>query len=96
LSKAVRLLGLHASGFLERSRNATQLSFELDASTFDAKVEAASISRRRQLDNEALRDAVDDVRRRFGRTSLGVVSELHDEGVDIATQRGRHAFGPEG
>jgi hypothetical protein len=35
------------------------------------------------------------VRRRFGRTSVGTASELGERGVDPATQRGSHAFGPE-
>jgi hypothetical protein len=34
------------------------------------------------------------VRRRFGRTSVGTASELSEGGLDVATQRGRHAFGP--
>jgi DNA polymerase-4 len=95
LSKAVRLLGLHASGFLGRSRNQMQLSFGLDITSLDVKASAAEISRERQVSNEALRDAIDEVRRRFGRTSVGTASELNEHGVEIATQRGRHAFGPE-
>jgi DNA polymerase-4 len=95
LSRAIRLLGLHASSFLERSENQMQLSFGLDTTSLDAKASAAEISRGRQVDSEALRDAIDEVRRRFGRTSVGTASELGEQGVDIATQRGRHAFGPE-
>ena len=44
---------------------------------------------------EALRDAVDDVRDKFGRASVGTASELRESGVEVETQRGRHAFGPE-
>lgn len=95
VSRAVRLLGLHASGFLERSENQMQLSFAVDAPTLDPKASAAAVSRLRQVDNEALRDAIDEVRRRFGRTSLARANELNDGGIDVATQRGRHAFGPE-
>jgi DNA polymerase-4 len=95
LSRSVRLLGLHASGLLERSENHMQLSFGIETTSLDAKVGAAAISRERQVGNEALRDAIDEVRQRFGRTSVGVASELSDKGVDVVTQRGRHAFGPE-
>jgi DNA polymerase-4 len=95
LHNSVRLLGLHASSFLERSRNAMQLSFAIDAETEDARVRAAEVGLERQVNHEALRDAVDEIRRRFGRTSVGTASELRDDGVEIATQRGSHAFGPE-
>ncbi|MFY9783356.1 MAG: DNA polymerase IV [Acidimicrobiales bacterium] len=95
LSLAVRLLGLHASGFIERADNQMQLSFGIEDVTNDAKASAAAISRQRQVDNEALRDALDEVRRRFGRTSVGTASELGEMGLDVATQRGRHAFGPD-
>lgn len=95
LSRAVRLLGLHASGFLERSDNQVQLSFGLETASLDAKTSAAEISLERQVSNEALRDAIDEVRRRFGRTSVGTASELSEHGVEVVTQRGRHAFGPE-
>jgi DNA polymerase-4 len=95
LHNSVRLLGLHASSFLERRRNAMQLSFAIDAETEDARVRAAEVGLERQVNHEALRDAVDEIRRRFGRTSVGTASELRDDGVEIATQRGSHAFGPE-
>jgi DNA polymerase-4 len=94
LSLAVRLLGLHASGFMERSDNHVQLSFTIDTETDDARAKSIAISRARQVENEALRDALDEVRRRFGRTSVGTASELGERGLDVATQRGRHAFGP--
>ncbi len=95
LSRSIRLLGLHASGFLPRSENHMQLSFGIETSSLDAKVDAVARSRSRQVDNESLRDAIDEVRRRFGRTSLATANELSDKGVDVATQRGRHAFGPD-
>jgi DNA polymerase-4 len=95
LSRSVRLLGLHASGFLERSENQMQLSFGIETASLDAKAGAIAVSRGRQVGNEALRDAIDEVRRRFGRTSLGTAGELGENGVAVATQRGRHAFGPE-
>jgi hypothetical protein len=95
LSRSVRLLGLHASGFLERGENQMQLSFGVEAPSSDVKAGAVALSRGRQVDNEALRDAIDEIRRRFGRTSLATASELNEKGVDVATQRGRHAFGPD-
>lgn len=95
VSNAVRLLGLHASSFLERGRNAMQLSFAIETETEDTRARAAEVGLERQVNHEALRDAVDEIRRRFGRTSVGTVSELGDEGVTIAIQRGSHAFGPE-
>lgn len=95
LSRSVRLLGLHASNFLERAENHLQLSFGLDTTSLDVKDVAASRSREHQVGNEALRDAIDEVRRRFGRTSVGTAGELGERGLEVATQRGRHAFGPE-
>jgi DNA polymerase-4 len=95
LPHAVRLLGVHASSFLERSENHLQLSFGLEASSPDARQQAQLISRERQISHEALRDAVDDVRQKYGRAAVGTASELRDGVVEIETQRGRHAFGPE-
>jgi DNA polymerase-4 len=95
LPHAVRLLGIHASWFLERDDNQMQLSFGLDPSSSNAREQAAAISRERQVGNEALRDAVDEVREKFGSAALGTAAELREHGVEIATQRGRHAFGPE-
>lgn len=93
--QAVRLLGIHASSFLERDRNSMQLAFDIEASSGNARERAEMVSRQRQISHEALRDAVDEVRQRFGREALGTASELGEGGVEIATQRGRHAFGPE-
>jgi molybdenum-dependent DNA-binding transcriptional regulator ModE len=53
------------------------------------------VSRDRQISYEALRDAVDEVRQRFGRTAVATAAELRESGIDVVTQRGRHAFGPE-
>jgi DNA polymerase-4 len=95
LSHSVRLLGLYGSSFLERSDNHMQLAFGLEATSSDEKSSATVSSREQQVDRAALRDAIDEIRRRFGRTSLGTASELNEHGVDVVTQRGRHAFGPE-
>lgn len=95
LSRSVRLLGLHASNFLARNDNHMQLSFGLDTTVLDVKTDAAVRSRQHQVGNEALRDAIDEVRRRFGRTSVGTAGELGERGLEVVTQRGRHAFGPE-
>ena len=92
---AVRLLGVHASSFLERRDNVMQLTFGLDPSSSDARERAEAVSRERQVGFEALRDAVDEVREKFGTAAVGTAAELSEHGVRIATQRGRHAFGPE-
>ena len=95
LHNSVRLLALHASNFLERSDNSMQLTFGLDPQSSDLREQAEGISRERQVGNEALRDAVDEVRQKFGRTAVGSAAELGEHGVEIARQRGSHAFGPE-
>lgn len=94
LTNAVRLLGLHASGFRARDDNPLQLSFGFEDAPTDARRAAEEVSRERQIAHEALRDALDEVRRRFGRTSVATAAELGEHGVEVATQRGRHAFGP--
>jgi DNA polymerase-4 len=95
LHHAVRLLALHASSFLERSANQMQLTFGFEQASLSARDQAQQVSRDRQVGYEALRDAVDEVRAKFGQAAVGTVSELKPSGVEIATQRGRHAFGPE-
>ena len=95
LHHAVRLLGVHASSFLDRDANDMQLSFGLDPASNDPRGQAEAISRERQVGYEALRDAVDEVREKFGSSALGTAADLREHGVEIATQRGRHAFGPE-
>jgi hypothetical protein len=95
LQHAVRLLGVHASSFLERSENQMQLTFGFETSSRDAREQAELVSRARQVSYEALRDAVDDVRQKFGKAAVGTASELRDSGLEIETQRGSHAFGPE-
>ncbi len=95
LSQAVRLLGVHASGFLAPERNALQLSFGLTGDESDARERAAQRSLERQVSREALRDAVDEVRKRFGRTAVASASDLTSDGVEVATQRGKTMFEPE-
>lgn len=95
LAHSVRLLGVHASSFLERSENQMQLTFGFEATSQNARERAQLVSQERQIGYEALRDAVDDVRHKFGRASVGTASELRESGMEIETQRGRHAFGPE-
>ena len=93
LAAPVRLLGIHASGLRAAQGNAMQLSFGVgDAADPRERALAASLSA--QVGREALRDAVDEVRRRFGRTALGAGSDLGEEGVEVADQRGRSPFGP--
>ena len=95
LSQAVRLLGVHASGFLAPERNVLQLSFGLTGEESDARERAAQRSLERQVGREALRDAIDEVRRRFGRTAVASAADLTAEGVEVAAQRGKTIFGPE-
>jgi DNA polymerase-4 len=95
LSRPVRLLGLYASSFLERGDNQVQLSFDVDSQASD-RGEAIERSREHQVSSASLRDALDDIRRRYGASSVGVASDLAAKGLKIERQRGSHAFGPEG
>ncbi len=90
---AVRLLGLHASGLRARTGEGLQLRLPLEAPAEDPPEDRA---RARQAERAALRDAIDEVRRRFGRDALATAGELTADGLEVATQRGRHPFGPEG
>jgi len=95
LSRPVRLLGLYTSSFLERVDNQVQLSF--DVTTHDQSRDAAiARSREQQVLSASLRDALDDIRQRYGASSVGVASDLSTHGLRIERQRGSHAFGPEG
>jgi DNA polymerase-4 len=94
LKQSVRLVGVYLSNFLERGNNAVQLSFDIDSKSTQGKAMAAQLSQERQVSKEALRDAVDEVRAKFGNTSVGTLSELGEEGLEIERQRGSHAFGP--
>ncbi|MDE3008662.1 MAG: DNA polymerase IV [Acidobacteriota bacterium] len=95
LDGAVRLLGIHASSLRQRDDNQLQLSFGFEGLAHDPRAEAVESSRRRQVANEALRDVVDEIRERFGSHAVASARDLGDRGVELATQRGRHAFGPE-
>jgi DNA polymerase-4 len=95
LSRPVRLLGLYASSFLDRDENQVQLSFDVGAEGSE-RDRAIQESRDRQVSAASLRDALDDIRRRYGASSVGVASDLAAQGLRIERQRGSHAFGPEG
>ena len=95
ISRSVRLLGLYATSFLERSRNQVQLSFDVGVGSNDRQ-RAVDESREHQVSAAALRDAVDDIRQRYGPRAVGVAAELDGQGLRIERQRGSHAFGPEG
>lgn len=95
LPLSVRLLGLHVSGLGQRDENQLQLSFGLDDAVSDPRRRAVERSREQQVTREALRDAIDEIRQRFGTEALANVADLKSSGLDVATQRGRHAFGPE-
>ncbi|HET8989739.1 MAG TPA: DNA polymerase IV [Acidimicrobiales bacterium] len=90
---ALRLLGLHASGLRARTDEGVQLRLALGPTTPEDAPEDRA--RARQAERAALRDAIDEVRRRFGRDALATAGELGAEGVEVATQRGRHPFGPD-
>lgn len=94
VSRPVRLLGLYASSLLERVNNQVQLSFDVDAPA-GGRGEAIELSREHQVSSESLRDALDDIRRRFGNNSVGVAADLDERGLRIEHQRGSHAFGPD-
>jgi DNA polymerase-4 len=94
LNRPVRLLGLYASSFLERSDNQVQLSFDV-ISDIDDRQRAIVDSREHQVTSASLRDALDDIRRRYGASSVGVASDLDAQGLRIERQRGSHAFGPD-
>jgi DNA polymerase IV len=95
LARPVRLLGVCASSFLERERNPVQLSFDVTADQ-DGRRGALEHSRDAQVSSASLRDALDDIRRRYGASSVGVAADLSSGGVRVERQRGSHAFGPEG
>jgi DNA polymerase-4 len=95
LAGAVRLLGIHASSLGRRDDNQLQLSFGFEGLARDPRAEAIESSRSRQVANEALRDVVDEIRGRFGRHAVASARDLGERGVEVETQRGRHAFGPE-
>ncbi len=90
----VRLLALHLSSFVERDRNEVQLSFGMDDDS-TGRSGAVEASRSQQVANEALRDTLDEIRQRYGVDAVGLASELRFGIVDVAVQRGRHAFGPD-
>lgn len=94
LDRPVRLLALHASTLLERTRNQVQLSFGVDDAGGQSRHEAVERSRAHQVNNEALRDVVDDIRRRYGDTSLGSAAQLGGDGLSVGRQRGSNPFGP--
>ncbi len=91
-SLALRLLGVHASQLEERVGSSIQLSLDFgDAATTESSEEA---SRRRQVDREALRDTIDDIRRRFGANVLGRASEMERGALRLRAQRSESPFGP--
>lgn len=95
LSRPVRLLGLYASSFLDRDDNQVQLTFDMPLEGGD-RLQAIDASREHQVSSASLRDALDDIRRRYGASSVGVAADLDSRGLRIERQRGSHAFGPDG
>lgn len=95
LSRSTRLLGLYASNLSAREDNAVQLRFDLPDEGTDDRSRALRTSHDFQVSREALRDVVDDIRRRFGTHSLASAGELTSEGIEVSNQRSSHPFGPE-
>ena len=87
---AVRLLGLYASSFTPREANEVQLRF----AGLDEGSSPVEEGRRRQVGHEALRDAIDDVRAKFGVGAVALASELGPDGLRVDRQRGSEPFGP--
>ena len=93
LTQAVRLLGLYGSGLVARERNAVQLTLDLDEN-LESRRGAQEASRVRQAEGEALRDALDEIHRRFGADAVATGADLGDDGLRVRSQRAR-PFGPE-
>lgn len=85
----VRLFGVYLSMLGPRENLATQLAFDLQSTPHEMT------SEERQLRSESLKEALDDVRRRFGRSAVGTGIDFDRGELRVATQRDRHAFGPE-
>ena len=83
----VRLMGVYLSDFVERASTSTQLFFDLSDGDMTAE--------QKQFKSEALKEALDQIRERFGRSAVGTGIDFDRGRVDVATQRDRHAFGPE-
>ena len=88
LSPGVRLLGISASSLEDRD-TPVQLRLEIAGETGPAADRAVE----RQQTNEALEDAVAEVRARFGRHSVGSLTSLGSDGVAVPAQRDV-PFGP--
>ena len=87
---AVRLIGASLSLFSPRSTASTQMVFD-----FSAASEVETTPEEQQLRRESLREALDDIRARFGRSAVGTGIEFHRGKDDDYGQRERHALGPE-
>lgn len=96
LRGGVRLLGVHASSLRDEAENPVQMAFTLGSADGGAGRDAATErSRESQVGRAALRDALDEIRARFGRTAVGTAGELSEEGIDLAALRGSSGFGPD-
>ncbi len=93
LGQAVRLIGLYGSGLVARVRNAVQLALDVDEPG-EGRGGAVEASRVRQAAGEALRDALDEIRERFGSDAVATGADLGEEGLRVARRRER-AFGPD-
>jgi len=72
-----------------------QLRFDV-APSEPSRVDAVEVSRGSQVGNEALRDALDAIRQRYGAGSVGLARDVSSGGITVDTQRGSTPFGPVG
>lgn len=90
LRGAVRLFGVTASNLSERGGASVQMSFNVDT-----EASVADFSRVIQADRSALRDAIDEIRARYGRSAVGRGLDIDKGEIRVERQRGSHAFGPQ-
>jgi DNA polymerase IV len=90
----VRLCGVSCSS-LEEGDAAVQLAFALE-DPVDARRRVDVEARHRQGDLAALREAVDEVRRRHGSAAVATVAELGKDGLVVEPRRREDAWGPGG
>ena len=94
MSGGVRLCGVACSS-LEPVGGGVQLAFALEDPA-DVRRAAERTARRRQGDLAALREAVDELRRRHGADAVGTMADLRDSGIVVEPRRREDAWGPGG
>jgi DNA polymerase IV len=79
----IRLLGVSASGLVEGGGGGDQLSFDLG----DGREEGAQSATSLEQSWQDVTAAVDAIRTRFGRASVGSVSMVTEDGVQVPARR---------